>query len=85
MVPGANSLCGWLRMRKSRRANAWLRIRNNDVADFFFKSARVRHQVAQGDGLGKRRPNLKIEIAVHIGIQVEFSLLHQLHHGYPGK
>src|ERR1700753_4502726 len=36
------------------------RIGHDDVADFFFKSTGVGHQVAQGDGTGKGRSNLKI-------------------------
>ena len=49
------------------------------------ESSRVRHDVTQRDGLTVARRNREIEVLVHVGIEIELALLHQLHYRCPGK
>src|SRR5438132_4888123 len=43
------------------------------------------HQIAQSDRPSKRWMNLKVQICVYVSIEIEFALLHKLHHRNPGK
>jgi hypothetical protein len=45
----------------------------------------VNHQIVHRDRPAARRRNLEIEIAIDIGIKVDFARLDLLHHGRPGK
>jgi hypothetical protein len=68
---------------ENRAGLAFSRVGNNNVADFSSKPP-VGHRSA-ANRPPERRPNLKIQIGIHISIQIQFALLLQLHHGNPGK
>src|SRR4029077_13311763 len=53
-------------------------IDDDDFARFFFEAAGMSHQIAQGDRPSKRWMNLKVQICVHVSIEIEFALLHKL-------
>src|SRR5579871_6173669 len=62
-----------------------VRIRREEIFKSLLESWRVRHQVAQRDGRAECWWDFEVKIIVDVAIKVEFSLLHQLHHGGPGK
>src|SRR5262245_31662422 len=62
-----------------------LAVDEDDVADGFFEAGRVRHEVADGDGTAKGGANLKVEILIDVGIEVELALFLELHDREPGE
>ena len=57
----------------------------NDVANSFFETAGMGHQVAQSDGAAEGGSNLKVEILVDVGVEIELALLLQLHDCDPSE
>src|SRR5258705_11748322 len=75
----------WLILnQKFAQRGDFLRIDDDSFARFFFEPAGMSHQIAQRDRLPKRRMNLKVQICVPVSIEIEFALLHKLHHGNTG-
>src|SRR5262245_5341827 len=58
---------------------------DKEILGGFRESRCVRQNVAQRNRLGKRVRNLEVQIIVYVAIKVEPALLHELHHGSPGK
>ena len=61
------------------------RIVADEIPRVFLETRRVRHDVPQRDRLRERRGDLEVEIAIDVGVEIELSLLHELHHGRPGE
>src|ERR1700739_1444525 len=61
------------------------RVGNDDVVKRLFKTRRVRHQVAQGDGLVEGGTDLEVEILIYVRVEIKLALLFQLHHRDPGE
>ena len=60
-------------------------VEGEQITDGFLETCPVRHYFAQGDRPAAARRHLGVEIAVHIRIEIELPLLHQLHHGGPSE
>ena len=68
-----------------RVAQVVLRVGGEQVLDRLLEARRVRHQLAQRHRLAVARRYPEIEVAVHVRVEVEPALLHQLHHRRPGE
>ena len=55
----------------------------DQILELLFEARGMRHDVAQRDRLPVARRNLEIQIAIHIGIEIELPLLDHLHDGRP--
>ena len=55
----------------------------NTTRTAFFKARCMGHEMRQRNGRGKRLRYREIEVGVHVGIEIEFAALDELHHGGP--
>src|SRR6267378_4242473 len=58
---------------------------HKQVLDGLFQSGTVSHDVTEGGGLAECGRYFEVDVTVDVAIEIQFSLLYELHHTRPGK